>query len=149
MKVIFLQDVKGKGKKGEVKNVADGYAHNFLIKKGLAVEATSANISALEGQKKKEKKEAAEELKSAKELKKQLEEITVELSAKSGEGGRLFGSVTSKQIADAPQKGHQLKVDKRKIELNDAIRSLGYTNVPVKLHPEVQATLKVHVKEQS
>ena len=149
MKVIFLQDVKGKGKKGEVKNVADGYAHNFLIKKGLAVEATSANIRALEGQKKKEKKEAAEELKSAKELKKQLEEITVELSAKSGEGGRLFGSVTSKQIADALQKGHQLKVDKRKIELNDAIRSLGYTNVPVKLHPEVQATLKVHVKEQS
>ena len=149
MKVIFLQDVKGKGKKGEVKNVADGYAHNFLIKKGLAVEATSSNISALEGQKKKEKKEAAEELKSAKELKKQLEEITVELSAKSGEGGRLFGSVTSKQIADALQKGHQLKVDKRKIELNDAIRSLGYTNVPVKLHPEVQATLKVHVKEQS
>ncbi|EWH23857.1 50S ribosomal protein L9 [Bacillus haynesii] len=149
MKVIFLQDVKGKGKKGEVKNVADGYAHNFLIKKGLAVEATSANISVLEGQKKKEKKEAAEELKSAKELKKQLEDITVELSAKSGEGGRLFGSVTSKQIADALQKGHQLKVDKRKIELNDAIRSLGYTNVPVKLHPEVQATLKVHVKEQS
>ncbi|MBU8684168.1 50S ribosomal protein L9 [Bacillus haynesii] len=149
MKVIFLQDVKGKGKKGEVKNVADGYAHNFLIKKGLAVEATSANISVLEGQKKKEKKEAAEELKSAKELKKQLEDITVELSAKSGEGGRLFGSVTSKQIADALQKGHQLKIDKRKIELNDAIRSLGYTNVPVKLHPEVQATLKVHVKEQS
>ena len=149
MKVIFLQDVKGKGKKGEVKNVADGYAHNFLIKKGLAVEATSANISALEGQKKKEKKEAAEELKSAKELKKQLEEITVELSAKSGEGGRLFGSVTSKQIADALQKGHQLKVDKRKIELNDAIRSLGYTNVPGKLPPGVQATLKVHVKEQS
>ena len=149
MKVIFLQDVKGKGKKGEVKNVADGYAHNFLIKKGLAVEATSANISALESKKKKEKKEAAEELKCAKELKKQLEEITVELSAKSGEGGRLFGSVTSKQIADALQKGHQLKVDKRKIELNDAIRSLGYTNVPVKLHPEVQATLKVHVKEQS
>ncbi|MEC1354679.1 50S ribosomal protein L9 [Bacillus sonorensis] len=149
MKVIFLQDVKGKGKKGEVKNVADGYAHNFLIKKGLAVEATSSNISALEGQKKKEKKEAAEELKQAKEMKKTLENITVELTAKSGEEGRLFGSVTSKQIADALQKAHQLKVDKRKIELNDAIRSLGYTNVPVKLHPEVQATLKVHVKEQS
>ena len=82
-------------KKGEVKNVADGYAHNFLIKKGLAVEATSSNISALEGQKKKEKKEAAEELKHAKELKKQLEDITVELSAKSGEGGRLFGACTS------------------------------------------------------
>ncbi|MDA1477007.1 50S ribosomal protein L9 [Bacillus sp. CLL-7-23] len=149
MKVIFLQDVKGKGKKGEVKNVADGYAQNFLIKKGLAVEATSANISTLEGQKKKEKKAAAEELKQAKELKQKLEDMTVELSAKSGEGGRLFGSITSKQIAEELQKKHQLKVDKRKIELNDAIRSLGYTNVPVKLHPEVQATLKVHVKEQS
>ncbi len=103
----------------------------------------------MKARRKKEKKEAAEELKHAKELKKQLEDITVELSAKSGEGGRLFGSVTSKQIADALQKSHQLKIDKRKIELNDAIRSLGYTNVPVKLHPEVQATLKVHVKEQS
>lgn len=125
MKVIFLQDVKGKGKKGEMKNVADGYAHNFLIKKGLAVEANATNISALKGQKEKEKKEAIAELERAKDLKETLEQLTVELSAKSGEGGRLFGSVTSKQIAEALQKTHKIKVDKRKLELQDGIRTLG------------------------
>lgn len=148
MKVIFLQDVKGKGKKGEVKNVADGYAQNYLFKKGLAVEATSANLKQLEAQKKKEEKEAAEELAQAKKLKEQLENITVELKAKAGEGGRLFGSVTSKQIADQLKKAHNIQIDKRKIDLPDAIRSLGYTNVPIKLHSEVTATLKVHVTEE-
>lgn len=148
MKVIFVKDVKGKGKKGDIKNVADGYAQNFLIKKGYAVEANSSSINALEGQKQKEKKEAAQELENAKQLKNTLETLTVELTAKSGEGGKLFGSITSKQIADQLQKANGIKLDKRKIELNDAIRSLGYTNVPVKLHHEVQATLKVHVAEQ-
>ncbi|KAA0566084.1 50S ribosomal protein L9 [Rossellomorea aquimaris] len=148
MKVIFLKDVKGKGKKGEVKNVADGYAHNFLLKKGLAVEATNANMGQLEGQKKKEEQLAQEELEEAKRLKATLEEITVEMKAKSGEGGRLFGSITSKQIADALKKAHDIKIDKRKIEMNDAIRALGYTNVPVKLHTDVSATLKVHVTEE-
>ncbi|WP_338471214.1 50S ribosomal protein L9 [Niallia sp. XMNu-256] len=147
MKVIFLKDVKGKGKKGEVKNVADGYAHNFLLKQGLAVEANAANISSLNAQKKKEEQLAAEELAQAKELKDTLDKTTVELTAKSGEGGRLFGSITSKQIAEELQKTHKIKVDKRKIELVDAIRALGYTKVPVKLHPEVTATLNVHVKE--
>ncbi|TKC16678.1 50S ribosomal protein L9 [Robertmurraya kyonggiensis] len=147
MKVIFLKDVKGKGKKGEVKNVADGYAQNFLLKQGLAVEANSSNVSSLNAQKKKEEKLAAEELADAKELKEVIEQLTVELSAKSGEGGRLFGSITSKQIADALQKVHGIKIDKRKIELDDAIRALGYTKVPVKLHTEVTATLNVHVKE--
>ena len=147
MKVIFLKDVKGKGKKGEVKNVADGYAQNFLIKQGLAVEANSTNVSTLEGQKKKQEKLAAEELAEAKKLKETIEKITVELSAKAGEGGRLFGSITSKQIAEELQKKHNIKIDKRKIELEDAIRALGYTKVPVKLHTEVQATLNVHVKE--
>ncbi|RBP04986.1 50S ribosomal protein L9 [Rossellomorea aquimaris] len=148
MKVIFLKDVKGKGKKGEIKNVADGYAHNFLLKKGLAVEATNANMGQLEGQKKKEEQLAQEELEEAKRLKATLEEITVEMKAKSGEGGRLFGSITSKQIADALKKAHDIKIDKRKIEMNDAIRALGYTNVPVKLHTDVSATLKVHVTEE-
>jgi large subunit ribosomal protein L9 len=148
MKVIFLKDVKGKGKKGEIKNVADGYANNFLFKQGLAIEATPANIKALEAQKRKEKQQAEEELAKAKQLKEQLEQITVQLAAKAGEGGRLFGSITSKQIAEALQSQHNIKIDKRKIELEDAIRSLGYTNVPVKLHPEVTATLKVHVTEQ-
>ncbi|AMQ21975.1 MULTISPECIES: 50S ribosomal protein L9 [Geobacillus] len=148
MKVIFLKDVKGKGKKGEIKDVADGYANNFLFKQGLAIEATPANIKALEAQKQKEQRQAAEELANARKLKEELEKLTVEIPAKAGEGGRLFGSITSKQIAEALQTQHGLKLDKRKIELADAIRSLGYTNVPVKLHPEVTATLKVHVKEQ-
>ncbi|WP_045519095.1 50S ribosomal protein L9 [Neobacillus niacini] len=147
MKVIFLKDVKGKGKKGEVKNVADGYAQNFLIKQGLAIEANNANISTLEGQKKKEDKRAAEELAEAKKLKETLDKITVELSAKAGEGGRLFGSITTKQIAEELQKKHGIKIDKRKMELSDAIRTLGHTKVPVKLHHEVLASLTVHVKE--
>ncbi|MBX9984172.1 50S ribosomal protein L9 [Priestia sp. Y58] len=147
MKVIFLKDVKGKGKKGEVKNVSDGYAHNFLLKNGYAVEATGGNVKVLEAQKNREQKDAAAELQANKELKATLEELTVELKAKSGEGGRLFGSITSKQIAEELKKKHNIKVDKRKIELNDAIRALGYTNVPVKLHPEVTATVKVHVTE--
>jgi len=147
MKVIFLKDVKGKGKKGEVKNVPDGYAHNFLFKQGLAAEATAAAMSSLNAQKKKEEKQAEVELENAKELKEKIEKITVELLAKSGEGGRLFGSITSKQIAEELQKKHKIKIDKRKIEMEDAIRSLGVTKVPVKLHTEVTATLNVHVKE--
>lgn len=149
MKVVFLKDVKGKGKKGEIKNVADGYAHNFLLKNNLAVEASAAAISALEGQKKKSEKEAAEELAEAKKLKEVLEQLTVELKAKSGSDGRLFGSVTTKQIAAQLEKSHSIKLDKRKMELADAIRALGYTNVPVKLHHEVVATLKVHVTEEA
>ncbi|WP_227395032.1 50S ribosomal protein L9 [Jeotgalibacillus aurantiacus] len=148
MKVIFLKDVKGKGKKGEVKNVADGYAHNFLLKNNLAVEANNANLSQVSAQKKKQEKEAQQELEEAKKLKETVEALTVELKAKSGEGGRLFGSITSKQIAEELKKRHNIKVDKRKIEMDDAIRSLGYTNVPVKLHNEVTATLKVHVTKE-
>ncbi|MEH7096446.1 50S ribosomal protein L9 [Neobacillus vireti] len=147
MKVIFLKDVKGKGKKGEVKNVADGYAHNFLIKQGLAIEANNANISSLDAQKKKEEKAAAQELAEAKKLKEVLDKITVELKAKAGEGGRLFGSITTKQVAEELQKKHGIKIDKRKMELDDAIRTLGHTKVPVKLHHEVTATLTVSVTE--
>jgi large subunit ribosomal protein L9 len=148
MRVIFLKDVKGKGKKGEIKNVADGYAHNFLLKQGLAVEATGGNMKTLENQKNKEAQLAQEELENAKKLKESLEKLTVELQAKSGDGGRIFGSITSKQIADAMQKQHKVKLDKRKIDLENPIKSLGYTKVPVKLHHEVTATLNVHVKEQ-
>ncbi|KMY46218.1 50S ribosomal protein L9 [Bacillus sp. FJAT-27916] len=148
MRVIFLKDVKGKGKKGEIKNVADGYAHNFLLKQGLAVEATGGNMKTLENQKNKEAQVAQEELENAKKLKESLEKLTVELQAKSGDGGRIFGSITSKQIADAMQKQHKVKLDKRKIDLENPIKSLGYTKVPVKLHHEVTATLNVHVKEQ-
>ncbi|NMH72548.1 50S ribosomal protein L9 [Bacillus sp. RO2] len=149
MRVIFLKDVKGKGKKGEVKNVADGYAHNFLLKQGLAMEASNGNLKSLEAQKNKEAKEAEQELENAKKLKETLEKLTLEFQTKAGEGGRLFGSITTKQIAEELQKKHKIKIDKRKMELNDAIRALGYTNVPVKLHTDVTATLKVHVTEQN
>lgn len=148
MKVVFLKDVKGKGKKGEIKNVADGYAHNFLIKNGFAVEASNQALSQLEGQKKLEEKNAAAELQAAKDLKDHLEKLEVEIKAKSGEGGRLFGSISTKQIASSLEKTHGIKIDKRKMDC-DGIRSLGYTNVPVKLHQEVKATLKVHVVEEA
>ena len=148
MKVIFLEDVKGKGKKGEVKDVSVGYAQNFLLKNKLAVEATPGNLSKLKGQQKQAEKNAAEELAEAKKLKEQIEKVTVEMKAKSGEGGRLFGSITTKQIADELNKKEGIKVDRRRMELPDAIRALGYTNIPVKIHQEVTATLKVHVVEE-
>ena len=148
MKVIFLKDVKGKGKKGEVKEVAVGYAQNFLIKNGYAVEASTQAMSQLKGQQRLEEKNAAAELAEAQALKEKLEALTVDMTAKSGEGGRLFGSISTKQIADTLQKKHGIKIDKRKRSLSDGIRALGYTNVPVKLHNEVNATLKVHVTEE-
>lgn len=148
MKVIFLQDVKGSGKKGEIKEVSSGYAQNFLIKKGLAKEANDQNLAQLAGQKRKKEQEAQEEVVQANILKKTLADLTVEIKTKAGEGGRVFGSVTSKQITDALEKQYQIKLDKRKLDLPEGIRALGYTNVKIKLHPEVQAILKVHVQEQ-
>lgn len=149
MKVIFLKDVKGKGNKGEVKKVSVGYAQNYLLKNNLAVEATPGNLSKLKGQQKREEKDAAQELADAKKVKEQIENITVEMKAKSGEGGRLFGSITTKQIADELNKSEGIKVDRRRMELPEPIRALGYTNVPIRLHPDVSATLKVHVTEES
>ncbi|WP_010531295.1 50S ribosomal protein L9 [Lentibacillus jeotgali] len=148
MKVIFKQDVKGKGKKGDVRNVSDGYARNYLLKNNLAVEATQGNMKALEAKKKKEQQQADEEKKEAELLKNELADATVEISAKSGDSGRLFGSITSKHIADVLKQDYDYKIDKRKIELDNPIRTLGYTNVPVKLHPEVTGTIKVHVVEK-
>ncbi|HLR11825.1 MAG TPA: 50S ribosomal protein L9 [Sporosarcina sp.] len=148
MKVIFLEDVKGKGKKGEVKDVSVGYAQNYLIKNKLAIEATPANLSTLKGQQKRAEKDAAAELAEAKQLKEKLETLTVNMKAKSGEGGRLFGSITTKQIADELKKAEGIKVDRRRMELPEPIRSLGYTNIPLKLHSDVTATLKVHVTEE-
>ncbi|MDC3415053.1 50S ribosomal protein L9 [Aquibacillus sp. 3ASR75-11] len=148
MKVIFTQDVKGKGKKGEVKNVSDGYARNYLLKNNIAIEANDANLKALKAKKNKENKLVEEEVEEAKRLKEKMESKTVEVKAKSGEGGRLFGSITSKQIAEVLKKDYNIKMDKRKIELDQPIRALGYTNVPVKIHPEVTGTIKVHVSEE-
>lgn len=146
MKVIFLQDVKGKGKKGEVKEVSDGYARNFLIAKGLAKEATSGNVKEIEAIKKSEQKRKDDELRKAKELANTLEEMTLTIKSKAGENGRLFGAVTSKQIADELKEAKVI-IDKRKILLDDPIRTLGHTQVQIKLYPEVTAKLKVHVIE--
>ena len=150
MKVIFLQDVKGKGKKGDVKNVADGYAQNFLIKNGLAKEATNASLSTLAGQKKAEEKHNAELLSKAKELKEFLEkeETVVTIKAKAGEDGRLFGAIPAKQIAEEFNKTFDLSLDRRKFELAAPIRALGFARVPVKLHHDVEATLTVNIVAQ-
>ncbi len=147
MRVIFQKDVKGKGKKGEVKNVSDGYARNYLLKNNVAVEATPGNMKALEAKQSKEKELEQAEEEEAKQLKEKLANMEVELKAKSGKAGRLFGSITSKQIAEELKKTHGIKMDKRKIELDQPIRSLGYTDVPVKLHQEVTGTIKVHITE--
>lgn len=149
MKVIFVEDVKGKGKKGEVKEVSDGYARNVLLKQKKAVEATPAEMAKLRANNKRAEEAAEQELIDAKNLKTTLEGLTVELKAKPGKDGRLFGSITSKQIAEQLQKDHGIKIDKRKMDLKDAIRTLGVTKVNVKLHHEVTAELKVHVAEEA
>ncbi|PRO64362.1 50S ribosomal protein L9 [Alkalicoccus urumqiensis] len=146
MKVIFLKDVKGKGKRGETKEVPDGYARNYLLKNELAMEANKGNMKSMQKKQESEERQAQEELEEAEKLKQELAEKTVELSAKAGDGGRLFGAVTNKQIAEQLKKDGY-KIDKRKIEMNEPIRALGYTNVQVKLHPKVTGTVKVHVKE--
>ncbi|BBK26833.1 50S ribosomal protein L9 [Staphylococcus arlettae] len=148
MKVIFTQDVKGKGKKGEVKDVPVGYANNYLIKNKLAVEATAGNLKQLEQQNKAAEAERQQEIDDAKQLKAQLADIEVEVSAKTGEGGKMFGSVSSKQIAEALKAQHDIKLDKRKMDLPNGIHALGYTNVPVKLDKEVEGTIRVHTVEQ-
>ncbi|RIX47092.1 50S ribosomal protein L9 [Paenibacillus nanensis] len=147
MKVIFLQDVKGQGKKGEVKDLSEGYVRNFLLPKGLAKLASEGNLKTLEVQNASEVKRKQKEKEDAQALAKRLEELTVIVKAKSGEGGRLFGAVTSKQIADALA-GQGIKIDKRKIELDDPIRTLGVTQVIVKLHPEVKAKMSVQTAEE-
>lgn len=150
MKVILLQDVKGQGKKGEIKEVSSGYAQNFLLKKGLAKEANAAAMSELRGQQKAQAKQEAEELAEAKKLKATLEAegFEVVIRAKSGSDGRLFGSIPSKQVAEALNEQHHIKIDKRKMMMANPIKALGYTKVTVKLHHDVTATLNVHIVEQ-
>lgn len=148
MKVILLKDLKGTGKKGEVVNVSDGYARNFLFPKGVAKEATDGNVKVLKEQKTAQKIKEDQQLEEAKELAVKMGELIVTLFSKAGEGGRLFGSVTSKDIAEALNKKHGIKVDKRKILLDEPIKVLGATNVKIKVHPEVTAQIKVQVNEK-
>lgn len=141
--------MKSLGKKGEIVNVNDGYARNFILPKKLGVEANNKNLNELKLQKKKEDKIAQENLDAAKQLKAELEAGKVELSIKVGEGGKTFGSISSKEIAAAVKDQMGLEADKKKIQLKETIKTLGTHNVPVKLHPEVTAELKVVVKEEA
>ena len=149
MKVIFLQDFKGKGKKGEIKEVPTGYAQNFLIKKNLAKEATNQAIGELKGKQKSEEKAQAELLAEAQKVKAKLSEEATRLqfTEKVGPDGRTFGSITAKKIADELLKQYGLKVDKRHIELEHPIRAIGLIEVPVKLHKDVTGEIKLHIKE--
>ena len=147
MKVILTADVKSLGKKVEIVDVSDGYARNMLLPKKLGVEANSKNINDLKLQKANEDKVAKEILEQAKALAAEIAEKSVTVSIKVGEGGKTFGSVSSKEIAEAAKAQINLELDKKKIQLSSPIRTLGVTMVPVKLHPKVTAELKVHVKE--
>ena len=144
MKVILLEDVRGSGKSGEVVKVFDGYARNMLIPKGLAVEATPQNIKQLEKKKEAIAKKFAEDKAAALEMKKKLEEITVEVKTKAGKDGKVFGSVTSKDISEALQ-ALGFDVDKKKIQLDSPIKATGTTDVNVKLFTEVTGKIKVNV----
>lgn len=149
MKVIFLTDVKGKGKKGDIKEVPTGYAQNFLIKKNLAKEATNQAVGELQGKKKSEEKAQAEILAEAKKIKDQLskEDKRVQFTEKVGPDGRTFGSITAKKIAEELEKQFGIKIDKRHIKLDHPIRAIGLVEVPVKLHKEVEAEIKLAIKE--
>ena len=147
MEIVLLEDVKALGKKGQVVKVNDGYARNFILLKKLGVEATAKNLNDLKLQKANEAKIAAEQLAAAKELGEKLEKATVTLAIKAGEGGRAFGSVSSKEIGKAIQEQLGLEVDKKKIVLNDPIKSIGSFEGPVKLHKDVTAKLAVKVVE--
>lgn len=145
MKVILIEDVKALGKKGDVKEVSDGYARNFLFKKNLALEATKQNMDRLELQNQKRAEKAAQDLADAKALGEKLAKVTVTLKAKTGGGEKLFGSVTNKEIADAINEQLNVNIDKRKIEIKDPIKTLGVYTVTAKLHAKVHQEFKVNV----
>jgi large subunit ribosomal protein L9 len=147
MKVIFLQDVKGQGKKGDIKEVSEGYARNFLLPKGvvqIATEGAKKSLDQITASAEKKKEKEKDDFKA---LAARLSEMTIVIKAKAGEGGRLFGAITSKQIAEALEL-QKIKIDKRKIELDDPIRVLGVTKVSVKLYLDIKGTLNVQVVEE-
>ncbi len=147
MKVILLEDVKSLGKKGQLVEVSDGYARNFIFPKKLGLEATSKNLNELKLQKAHEDKVAAQKLADAKAFAEDLKKVQITLKIKAGEGGKLFGSVSSKEIAQAAKEQLDLDIDKKKLVLPGGIKAVGTTIVPVKLHPQVTGELKVIVEE--
>jgi large subunit ribosomal protein L9 len=147
MKVILKQDVKSIGKKGAVIEVSEGYARNFLFPRKLAIEASTGNIKVLDKQKEAESRKIQQIKDEARALGDKIASITVRLATKVGEGGRLFGSITSKDIADFLKSNHKLDIDKRKIELVEPIKNLGVHPAIVKLHPEVHVKIDVQIVE--
>lgn len=147
MKVILLEDVKSLGKKGELVEVNDGYARNFILAKKLGVEATARNMNDLKLKKAHEDKLAAQRLEEAKAFAEELKKVQVTLKIKAGEGGKLFGSISSKEIAQAAKEQQGLDIDKKKLVLSNPIKAVGMTVVPIKLHPQVTGELKVVVQE--
>ena len=147
MKVILLEDVKSLGKKGQIVDVSDGYARNFILAKKLGLEATSKNLNDLKLKKAHEDKLAAQRLQEAKDFAAKLEGLQVTLKIKAGEGGKLFGSISSTEIAEAAKEQLGLEIDKKKLVLPNPIKAIGTTDVPVKLHPQVTGELKVIVQE--
>lgn len=145
MIVILLKDVKGLGKTGDVVKVSDGYARNMLIPKGAATEATEGNVRNLEKQKAIQVENKKKELAEANALADRIKELTVVITTKSGEGGKLFGSITSKDIADALASQHKIDIDKRKFILENPIKHIGTFTVDIKIYPEVTAKLNVTV----
>jgi large subunit ribosomal protein L9 len=148
MKVILLQDVKTLGKKGDIVDVSDGYARNAILPKKLGVEATGKNLNDLKLQNQHADKVAAENLANAKELAKTVEQQKVTVKIKTGEGGKIFGSVSTKEIAQAAKEQTGLDLDKKKMQLAEPIKALGTYEIPVKLHPQVTAKLAVQVVEE-
>lgn len=147
MKVILLEDVNKVGKKGDLVELSDGYARNVILSKKKGIEATPVAINNLKLQKANDAKIAAKQLEDAKQLAKEMEEMTVHLKIKTGEGGRSFGAISNKEIAQALKDEYQIEVDKKKIILDNPIKSIGSFDVKVKLHTQVTAELKVHVDE--
>lgn len=147
MKVILLEDVKSVGKKNDIVEVSDAYARNMLIRKKLGVEANNQTLNDLKLRNKRAEKDAAENLAAARQLAEDLKEKQVEIKIKAGSGGRTFGSVSTKEISEAVKTQLHLELDKKKMQLNDPVKALGFYDVPVKLHPQVTATLRVHVVE--
>ena len=148
MKVILLKDVKGTGKKGEMKEVSDGYARNFLLPKKMAIVADNTAVKELNEKNKSAENKAQKEYEAAVELGKKMEEMNIVMYSKAGDGGRLFGSITSKDIAEQLKKQHDIVVDKRKVLLNEPIRVLGSTNVEIKIHQKVITKIRVDVREK-
>lgn len=147
MVVILKRDIKGTGKAGDIVKVSDGYARNMLIPKGWAIEATKGNINTLEKVKAKQAEEEAARKASAQELAKKIEEIEVCIETKAGEGGRLFGSITSKDVCEALKTQHNIAIDKKKLQMSQPIKALGTFSVKIKLYQDVSAEFAVKVTE--